>query len=116
MPSHKDQLGSDDFPPTITDQLNQLIQISTTAANPQTDIKNTLAAHVEATSNLNTELDGQTDNTACLVNHITQLTDQIASGPSNLDSTNLGPKPAQQYPPNTPLAWIFQAEKYYTYY
>ncbi|XP_022023391.1 uncharacterized protein LOC110923629 [Helianthus annuus] len=134
MPPRRDPTGSDEFPPNITDQLTQLIQVTTTAANTQSDIKTQIAALVQATSNLNSKLDAQnskldtqTETTARLVNHVTQLTDKITNEPENS-----GPKPAQkQTTPNNPrppkislplfdgsnpLAWIFQADNYFNYY
>ncbi|XP_035836073.1 uncharacterized protein LOC118484192 [Helianthus annuus] len=131
MPPRRDPTG-DEFPPTVSDQLNQLIQISTTAATAQTDIKTQIAALVQATANLNSKLDAQTETTARLVNHVTQLTDNldpnkpvntrpnspVRAQPNN--NNNLQPRPPKITLPlfdgSNPLGWIFQAENYFTYY
>ncbi|XP_076892735.1 uncharacterized protein LOC143544532 [Bidens hawaiensis] len=130
MPPRKDTSSSDDFPSTVSDQLSQLIQITSTAANTQANIQTQLAALVQATANLNAKLDSQTETTAHLVNHVTKLTD-------NLDNDNPFNQPHSShrvhqvhnnqqprhpkitlplFDSSNPLGWIFQADHFFTYY
>ncbi|KAJ0483369.1 putative nucleotidyltransferase, Ribonuclease H [Helianthus annuus] len=130
MPPRRDTSGSDEFPPSVSDQLNQLIQISTTAATTQSDIKTQIAALVQATANLNTKLDSQTETTARLVNHVTELTDSIQADkpPPDRPHTDRPVGRTVNQPPrqpkitlplfdgSNPLGWMFQADHYFAYY
>ncbi|KAJ0575909.1 putative nucleotidyltransferase, Ribonuclease H [Helianthus annuus] len=129
MPPRKDTSSPDDLPPSATDQLTQLISITTNTANTQANLNAQIAALVQATTSLNTKLDTNTENTAHLINHVTKLTDRLSpdsddDGSSVKPNLNLNP-PRTPRPPkitlplfdgSNPIGWIFQAENYFTYY
>ncbi|KAJ0828513.1 putative nucleotidyltransferase, Ribonuclease H [Helianthus annuus] len=114
MPPRKDTSASDDLPPTATDQLNQLISITTNAATTQ--------------ANLTAQITALTENTARLINHVATLTDRLTPGSDDDDSVKpiANPNPPRNPRPpkiqlpmfdgTNPLGWIFQAENYFTYY
>lgn len=135
MPPRKDNSGTEDFSPTVSDQLSQFIQITSTAAstvaNSQVNIQTQLAALVQATTNLNAKLDFQTETTANLVNHVTKLTDNLheddlfnqPQSPNRvhrIHSNQQRPRhPKINLPPfdgSNPLGWIFQADHFFNYY
>ncbi|KAJ0719583.1 putative retrotransposon gag domain, aspartic peptidase domain superfamily [Helianthus annuus] len=114
MPPRKDTTG-DDLPPTVSDQLSQLI-IATNSSSSHTAAQ--LTALIETTTNLATQITKLTDNitTDSFRNGTPKSTDDSSSS-NNRRPT---PKPPKINLPlfdgSNPLGWIFQAENYFSYY
>ncbi|KAJ0547388.1 putative retrotransposon gag domain-containing protein [Helianthus annuus] len=114
VPPRKDTTG-DDLPPTVSDQLSQLI-IATNSSSSHTAAQ--LTALIETTNNLATQITKLTDNitTDSFRNGTPKSTDDSSSS-NNRRPT---PKPPKINLPlfdgSNPLGWIFQAENYFSYY
>ncbi|CAI9294236.1 unnamed protein product [Lactuca saligna] len=136
MPPRKDVSStSEDPPPTIADQLTQLIAATNAAALQH---NNHLSTLIKATETLTAKFESQSQTTANLVNHITTLSDQLTIDDSI--EHNRQPRHTPNQPPNNPpivhpnntirppkitlplfdgsnpLDWIFQADNYFTFY
>ena len=115
MPPRKDQT-TDDVPPTISDQLSQLITATTSTSSNTTA---QLTALIETTTNL--------------AHNIAKLSDQISpetfrTGSPKSSEGTLSSSSGNRNHPKTPkitlplfdgtnpLGWIFQAENYFSYY
>ncbi|XP_076922178.1 uncharacterized protein LOC143583878 [Bidens hawaiensis] len=123
MAPRKDTSSYDEFPPSVTDQLAQLIAISTVASSSQTEIKTQLAALVQATGNLTTNLVNQMSDLSNSIN------DNLHPDPNRPNLERQQPPAHQNHRPphhpkinlpmfdgTNPLGWIFQADNYFTYF
>ncbi|PWA82610.1 hypothetical protein CTI12_AA174000 [Artemisia annua] len=107
MPPRKDVSSSDEMSSNANDQLNQLINITTNSANNQATLNTQIEALVQATTNLNTKLDAQTENTARLINHVARLADRF-----NSESDEEGPG-RHHFNLNQPPPWLNEIKHYY---
>ncbi|XP_076944632.1 uncharacterized protein LOC143615379 [Bidens hawaiensis] len=129
MPPRKDPSGSDDLPPTVTDQLSQLIALSSDASKSQQQTNTQIAALITATKNLNIKLDSHTV-------HLTGISDSLHTDANFVDRPrerpvhdhfhadrhehNRQPRHPKISVPlfdgSNPLGWIFQADNYFAYF
>lgn len=115
MPPRKDHT-TDDVPPTISDQLSQLITATTSAS-----------------SNTTAQLTALIETTTTLAQNIAKLSDQLSAetfrtgSPKSSDGINSSSSGNRNHPKTpkitlplfdgtNPLGWIFQAENYFSYY
>ncbi|XP_022024212.1 uncharacterized protein LOC110924519 [Helianthus annuus] len=114
MPPRRDQ--TEDLPPTVSEQLSQLI---TTTNSASTHTNSQPAALIETTANLVTTIAKLSDNLSSDTIHTTSPKPNDDASPS-FNNRHSNPKPLKinftLFDGTNPLGWIFQAENYFTYY